>query len=107
MLVAFVIWSCVGRKTTFSMELKSVCPIGMLNRDRSALAADVSNSETGSVKVYCKSSRLDVRDCVLCGNICGGGMVGRREDLDGVISAAVLQLAHVQGSYVWLGAAGV
>ena len=89
------------------MELKSVCPIGMLNRDRRALAADVSNSDMGSVKVYCRSNGLDIRDCVLCGNIWGGGMVGRREDLDGVISAAVLQLAHVQGSYVWLGVAGV
>ena len=71
--------------------------MGILNSDRSALAADVSNSEMGSVKVYCKSNGLDIRDCVLWTGTSGGAVSSvRREGLDGVIGAAALQFAHVQ-----------
>lgn len=89
------------------MELNSVCPMGILNSDRRALAADVSNSEMGSVKVYCKSNGAAVRDCILGCDSSGGGtvVVVRREGLDGVISAAARQFTQLQELCVWLGVA--
>jgi len=89
------------------MELKIVCPIGILNSDRSALAADDSTSDRGLSNVYCMSRRLDVRDCVLgCDSSGGGTVVVRRVVLEGVISAAARQAAQVQEFCVWLGVAG-